>query len=60
MPGSSDGLIRFWENEGDALWIVKIALSVFLYLLFCTLFRKVNVFALFVQKGNISFITRGY
>ena len=24
MTGSSDGLIRFWENEGDAIWIEKI------------------------------------
>ena len=24
IPGSSDGLIRFWENEGEVLVIVKL------------------------------------
>jgi WD40 repeat protein len=39
MSGSSDGLIRFWENKGDVFWIVKITSSVLLHL-FWTLFRR--------------------
>jgi hypothetical protein len=45
MTGSSDGLIRFWENEGDALSIAKKKLQLFYCIYLCTLFRKKRVLA---------------
>jgi WD40 repeat protein len=56
MSGSSDGLIRFWENKGDVFWIVKITSSVLLHL-FWTLFRKKCVLAyLYTSKAYHLFI----
>ena len=51
MTGSSDGLIRFWENEGDASWIVKITLFVLLHLFFVAYLGK-NSFWLICTQGK--------
>jgi hypothetical protein len=58
MTGSSDGLIRFWENEGDVLWIVNITVSVLLHLLLNLIYEKNVRFGLFVHKASIPFISR--
>jgi hypothetical protein len=58
MTGSSDGLIRFWENEGDALSIAKRNFSCFTAFIFVPYLGK-NVFWLIcTQQKNIPFINR--
>jgi hypothetical protein len=49
MTGSSDGLIRFWENEGDALSIAKRNFSCFTAFIFVPYLGK-TCFGLFAHN----------